>query len=110
MVKRVGLAVDGRQPVRAAATAEVLSRSLFSEGETKRPTRETAAEMWARHRDELAAAQRPGAVERVLRNQVPTGDPRLAQSLVATAKRKIAYLSAKMPRPPAGLTDRKSVV
>ena len=95
----------GRQPVRAAATAEVLSRSLFSEGETKRPTRETAAEMWARHRDELAAAQRPGAVERVLRNQVPTGDPRLAQSLVATAKRKIAYLSAKMPRPPAGLTD-----
>lgn len=97
--------VASRQSVRAAATAEVLSRSLFSEAKVRRKPQETAAEMWARHRAELAAAQRPGAIERVMRDRIPTGDPRLAQSLVASVRRKMEYLAAKMPRPPAGMTD-----
>lgn len=96
----------GRNSIRGAATTEILARNVFG-GEAKkryRPT-ETMAEMWERHRAEIAASKQPGAIERVLRERVPTGDPRLAQSLASLARRRLAYLDEKMPRPPAGGID-----
>lgn len=95
----------GRKPVQAAAVAEVLGRSVFSDSKRKRAQKETLAEMWARHRQEIASAQRPGAIEKIMRDRVPTGDPRLAASLATAAKRRIAYLDQMMPRPPAGAPD-----
>ncbi len=98
--------VAGDNAVRTSAAASaILSRSLFSEAKSKPRTDETAAEMWARHRAELAAARRPGAVERALQQRVPTSDPRLASSLAAVARRKLEWLDAQMPRPPAGMSD-----
>lgn len=101
-----GAKVAGDNAVRTSAAASaILSRSLFSEAKSKPRTDETAAEMWARHRAELAAARRPGAVERALQQRVPTSDPRLASSLAAVARRKLEWLDAQMPRPPAGMPD-----
>ena len=101
-----GARVAGDNAVRTSAAASaILSRSLFAEGKSKPRAKETAAEMWARHRAELSAARRAGAVERALRERVPTSDPRLAESLAAAARRKLEWLDAQMPRPPAGMSD-----
>ena len=99
----VGATATRRATPAAGGVGGILSHKLFDDGEPGQRRRKSKSDdiqqLVDERLDEIARAQRPGAVRDAIRKRLRPSDPDLENEIVAAKERKLAYYGKVAPRP-----------
>lgn len=90
----------------ARSVSGILAHSLFALDEPKRtrsepaPQRQEVYRLYDQRMNELAQAQRAGAVKSAVRQRIQVADPDLEAAIIDATQRKLDFLNRVAPRPP----------